>query len=270
MINTKKDRADLYLRLNRINLIKKLRPLLKVPGGSYHARLEDGKFVPNFPVLAIDSPWVQVQADLTMRCDIYHRVLFDVLGIIPSRCRECWKIVVRPNTLEQLFDLYEFQKDMGVPCKCGTEHRETTTGMYGGYFYARGKEAGLELYKEVRRLVDIHLAPDVEVILKRYCTEYEIGPKGQGPSDQLPALTEYEKWVEEEILRMFPRIGFDTPQGESVVANIMQEWIHFAYKRSASTGDESYLKFTSGSPLFRPYVTYHDGGNDNGGNKDSL
>ena len=61
MINTKKDRGGLYLRLNRMNLIKALEPLLGA-GGGYHCRIEDGKFVPNMPAMSTNAPWVYVKS----------------------------------------------------------------------------------------------------------------------------------------------------------------------------------------------------------------
>jgi len=256
MINTKKDRAGLYLRLDRINLIKKLKVLLG-PGGGYHLRMEDGKFEPNNPAMGDESPWIYVKTTLGARCDIYHRVFFNVLKHVPTYCRNCWKVVVRPQTLRELFDLYELQKAMGVSCKCGIEKRPTTTSLYGGYFYCRSKEEGLQRFKEVRKLVSRHLSKDTPVILKRYCTEFEIGPGAQGPSDQMPDTTPEEKEVEEYILDNFPRVGFGTPQPDHVIANVMVEWIHYAYRYHKATGDETFKEFTGGENLFPPYVTYH-------------
>jgi len=259
MISTKRDRANLYLKLDRINLIKKLAPLLR-PGGGYHCRIEDGKFVPNSVAMANDAPWVYVKSASDLRCDIFHAVLFNVCELIPSRCRECWKVVVRPRTLRELFDLYELQITMGVPCKCGMEKRLTTTSLYGGYFYCKGKEQGLERYKEVRELVSKHLSPDTGVVLKRYCTEYEIGPKGQGPSNELPDLTEDELWFEKYVIDHFPSVGFGTPQPDHITAQVMQDWIHYAYRYHKATGDETYLEFTGGSPLFKSTIFYHEEG----------
>jgi hypothetical protein len=199
-----------------------------------------------------------VQTEGSARCDIYHRVFFNVLKHIHSYCRDCWKVVVRPRTLRELFDLYELQREMGVPCKCGIERRITTTGLYGGYFYCRGKEQGLERYKQVRELVDARLSPETGVLLKRYCTEYEIGPNAQGPSDELPDLTAEEVAMEQYIEEKFPRVGYGTPQPDFVTANVMQEWIHYAYRYHACTGDETYKEFTGGDPLFPPYVTFHN------------
>lgn len=253
MINTKHDRNNLYLRLNRINLVKMLAPLL-TPGGGYHCRIEDGKFVPNAVAMSNDAPWVYVKSSSDLRCDIFHRVIFNTLGFIPSRCRECYKVVVRPRNVVELFNLYELQRGMGVPCKCGIEKRLTTNCHYGGYFYNKGLEEGLERYKQVRALVDEKLSPETGVILKRYCTEMEIGPDGHGPSNELPEMTEDEKWLEKYVIDHFPSVGFSSPQPDHIAAQVMMEWIHHAHQR----GDMSYMKFTDGSSLFKSVVTYHD------------
>ena len=249
MINTKKDRKNLYLRLDRLNLIKKLKALT-----SYHLRMEDGKFVPNSPAMAEDAPWVYVKTAVDARCDIYHRVFFQVLEHVPNYCRECYKIVVRPRNLIELFDLYEFQRDMGVPCKCGIERRPTTSNLYGGYFYTRGLEQGKRRYAQVRELTDKHLSPETPVILKRACTEFEIGPGSIGPSDKWPDCTNEEIEMEKYIIAHFPRVGFGTPQPDHITAAVMMEWIGHAYRY----GDPTYKEFTDGDPLFPPYVTYHD------------
>jgi len=254
MINTKIDRKNLYVRLCKMDLKKKLEPLLK---GQYHARMEDGKFVPNLPAMGLEAPWVYVKAS-PARCDIYHRVFFNILKMIPSYCRECYKVVVMPRTLVELFDLYELQREMGVFCKCGIELRRTDTRLYGGYFYCIGQKQGNERYKQVRALVNDHLSPETEVILKRYCTEYEIGPDNQGPSDELPDLTKEELEFEEYVLDHFPPVGFGTKQPDYLTASVMVDWIHHAYMHSKASGDLSYQEFTDGSPLFKPVVTYHN------------
>jgi len=238
MISTKRDRENLYLRLDKLNIIKKVKPLLD-RGGGYHCRLEDGRFVPNFPAMAWDAPWIYTKSSHATRCDIYHRILFNELNFIPSRCRRCFKVVVGPRSLVELFDLYELQKEMGVFSKCGIELRKTDTRLYGGYFYCDGVEQGKRRYKEVRKLVDERLSPETMVILKRYCTEFEIGPMGQGPSNELPELTEEEKEFEEYFMSLFPSMGFNTPQPDWIAASVMQNWIHHAYQH----GDPTYAMF---------------------------
>lgn len=256
MINTKKDRKNLYMTLDNLDLVGKLKPLLMRQG--YILRMEDSKFVPKMASVGWDAPWIYVQSDPCARCDVYHRVFFNVLGHIHTYCRSCWKVVVRPQNLIQLFDLYEFEKELCVPCKCGMELRDTVEGLYGGYFYTRSKEQGLERYKQVRALVDEHLGKDVPVILKRYCTEFELGGQGEingkGPSDKTPDTTPEEKEMEHYIESHFPKIGLNNPQPKHLVASVMKRWIHYAFEH----GDMTYKEFTDGKKLTKDYVTYHN------------
>ena len=255
MINTKTDRKNLYLSLDKLDLISKLRPLLE---REYVLRLEDGRFIPRHASLAPDPPWIYVKT-ANARCDLYNKVFYQHLGHIHSRCRDCWKVVARPRTVVELFDLYELQREMGVPCKCGIEPRESVNGLYGGYFYNRGPEEGFERYKQVRKAVDEQISPDMGVILKRMCTEFELGtpPGGDGthrPSDTIEDCTleeiEWEKWVEDQ----FPRVGFESRQTDIQMAKVMRRWIHHAYQN----GDNTYLEFTNGERLFNTVVTYHE------------
>ena len=254
-VNTKNDRSNLYLDLDKLDIVNRIRPLLQKAG--YKCRIEDGKFVPAYYQMGWDAPWVYVQHDPVGRCDIYHRVFYNLLDHIHSYCRNCWKVVVRPRTLVELFDLYEFQREMGVPCKCGLELRKTVEGLYGGYFYTRSKEEGLQRWAEVRELTDKNLSPEVPVILKRYCTEFELGGqhiKGQGPSDQVPDVTPEEKQMEEYIEAMFPCVGGNSGQPKHIIAGTMKRWIHHAFEH----GDMTYKHFTNGEKLTQDYVTYHD------------
>lgn len=260
MINTKRNRNQLYNQLKGFDLLDRLRPILTK--GGYKIRFEDGMFVPENPRMHHDSPWVFIKADPDMRCSLFHNVFFDVLRIIPSRCRDCWKVVARPKTLKDQFELYEVMRSMGVYCKIGIEKRPTTTSLYGAYFYCKGKEEGLYRYQEVRNLVDEYLSPGTPVVLKRYCTEYEIGSGSKGPSDKLPEMTESEKRYEEFVMAHFPETLGKGFQPDHVIAHVMRGWIHYAYKYHKATGDETYLEFTNGKPLYEPYVTYHDVGDD--------
>lgn len=252
MIDTKTDRKDLYLKLDKIDYVTKLKPLLEQKG--YKLRLEDGKFVPRNTACSYDVPWVYVKTTPEARCDIYQTVFHQIFKHVHSFCRECYKVVVRPRTLEELFDLYELERELDVPCKCGIERRDTVHGLYGGYFYNRGIKEGLERYKQVRELVNEKISTETPVILKRYCTEYEIGEKALGPSNEMPDITTEEREWEITVESLIPRVGFGTRQTDYQIAHVMRDWIHYAYKN----GDETYKLFTGGSPLFQKYVTYHE------------
>jgi len=245
-VNTKTNRNLLYLTLTKRDCLSKLKELL-----------------PKEILTRMAAPWIYVQPLISARCHLYNRVFFESLSHIHSYCRNCYKVVVRPRTIVELFDLYELQREMGVPCKCGLERRDTVHGLYGGYFYNRGKEEGLERLAQVKEAVARIISPDIPIILKRYCTEYEIGPGSKGPSDAMPDVTPAEREWELEIESLFP----NDPGRNSAVpidlvnVHVMVHWIHYAYKH----GDKTYSTFTDGNPLFPPYVTYSKE-NSNGSN----
>lgn len=251
MINSKEHRRNLYMFADRFDLIGKCKPLLERQG--YILRPEDSKFYPRTPSIAYDAPWLYVQSIPEARCDLYHKVFYNTLDHIHSYCRKCWKVVIRPKTLVQLFDLYEYQKTLGVPCKCGIELRQNVFGLYGGYFYCRSQEEGQERYEQIMDFCH----GTVPVLLKRYCTEFECGGmnvKGQGPSSNVPEdVTEEEREMEYYIESHFPPVPHTVSQSKHVVAATMKRWIHYAYAH----GDETYKEFTNGEDLFPQYETYH-------------
>ena len=154
------------------------------------------------------------------------------------------------DTVEQLFNLFELQKKLEHPSKCGLEIREFVHGNYGGYFYNRSKEDGLKCYEKVRAAVDQHVSPDASVILKCSCSEYEqeLGP----PADW--EITDYQREIEDWLTQnvVIPDNVFSQPI--MVQAWIMRRWLHHAY----SVGDGTYKKFTNGEPLAREIKTYHE------------
>ena len=260
MINTKlENRTELWSKLGKLGLVYKLRKILG-PTGGYRLRSEDGLFVPKNSALEPLTPWVHVKQVPESKCGLYHHVFFNVLEHIHSHCRSCWKIVVRPRTLVELFDLYELQKEMDVASKCGIEPRETVNGLYGGYFYTRSKEQGLERYEQVRKAVNKHISRAMPVILKRYCTEFEIGAsgggeiKGKGPSDKVGDVTPEEREMEIYIEAHFPDQHFASLQPEHLVASTMQTWIKWAYQH----GDLTWQEFTD-KPFLSSVITYHEG-----------
>ena len=250
MIDTKKDRKNLYLKLSEKDLISKYKSLLEKEG--YKLRVEDGKFVPKNIGSAYDVPWIYVKTDPRARCDIFHKVFHQIDKYVHSYCRNCYKVVVRPRNLVELFDLYEVQRSLDVPCKCGIERRQEVHGLYGGYFYNRGLEMGIERLAQVRELVAENLSTETPVFLKRYCTEFEIGPLSLGRSDEMSDATKDEIEHELKVMSLFPSVGVSTPQSDEQIAHVMMSWIHWAY----ANGDETYKEFTDGNPLFDKYVTY--------------
>ena len=227
----------------------------------------NGKLEPIRTQVAPDTPWVhhghQERADCFLGQLVFSVVaqrmkefFADGESFVPSACQDCYKVVVRPKTLIQLFALDDLQANLGLPCKCGIEPRGSVHGLYGGYFYNRSLVAGQECYRKVRMAIDedSYLGPKIPIILKRACTEME---HGVGPSDKW--IISEEQQVVEELIREWLVIPDDfQDQPTPVIWRTKRKWIEFAY----AYGDETYKKFTGGKPITPGYVTYHKEGSN--------
>lgn len=225
--------------------------------GAFKLR-DDGKFAYDSR-MSWDSPWHHVRMHPMLKCTLWHQIMFDVISLnlpsnqrfVPSNCHQCYKVVVRPKTLKQLFALLEMQKRLDLPSKCGIERRESVHGLYGGYFYNIGLEAGRECYKKIRGEVDNDqkLGRDITVLLKKACTEYE---HEMGPSDKWQ-ITEDQLAIEGLAETLIAQNDVLQRQAEHIQRHIHLKWIEWAY----AMGDPTYAEFTDG-PLYEPYVTYHE------------
>ena len=223
--------------------------------GGWHLRDVDGKLEATSH-MANESPWHHVKHAF-LDCQTWHRILFDVIfanmenPCVPSKCQNCWKVVVRPQTLKQLFALESVQKALDVPCKCGIEIRLTVHGLYGGYFYNYSFMEGLERYRQVRDAVDRHpdLGKDIPVFLKRACTEFEhlVG------DSKYWTVSDRQLELEQMVDRYIVKDDLNRSQPEHLVKHIHRKWIEFAF----AYGDPTYAEYTDGKPLFPKYRTYH-------------
>jgi len=245
------------------DVVEWLRPLWE--GGGWHL-CEDGKLRINMKRLMLDTPWVHHAHNCDNNCGYWNQILFTTVGLrmprlfadgqvfVPAGCQDCWKVVVRPRTLLQLFALDDLQERLGRPAKCGIELRDTVPALYGGYFYHRSREEGEAGYDLIRKAVDEdpYLGPGVGAILKRGCTEME---HAAGPSDKWEVhdwQAVVEKLIDDFIV--FEKIEAMLP--EQVVWHTKRRWIEFAY----ANGDETYKRFSGGKALKPDYVTYHEVG----------
>jgi hypothetical protein len=197
-----------------------------------------------------NTPWIFGMSSPERNCLLWHRVMYGIFGMLPIWCRlNCWKVVVRPRTLEELFLLKELQENLRVPCKLGVETRKSVFGNYGGYFYTNSFEEGCDRLDQVRKAVASFISPKTPVYLKLGCTEFE---HSFGPTDQYKAITKEEHRNEDTIRACFSEISCHFTQPQHLRDHIGQKWIHFAWER----GDPTVTKFNKGEPLFPRCITY--------------
>jgi hypothetical protein len=250
---------SIYQALCDEDILEKARGLLTQ--GGFFLRDTDGRITCERSV-SWDQPWHHVKHMDSVDCVLWFQIIFNGFSLplpkeerfVPLGCQDCYKVVVRPKTLKGLFSLLTMQKKLNRPSKCGIETRPSVCGLYGGYFYNRGLEEGLERYKEVRAAVNDtgNLGPDTVVMLKRGCTEMEHATK---PSNEW-GITDKQLHIESLVLRKFVIDPQSRMQTESIQLHTHKAWIEWAYQN----GDMTYLEYTDGKPLpqYPAYVTYHD------------
>lgn len=203
----------------------------------------------------IDHPWIHIRPDGTDAACISHRCLFfSLLGkgkaFVPTHCLQCWKVVVRPMTVEQLFNLLDVMEELQYRSKCGLEERDTVHGNYGGYFYCRSKEEGLARRAEVKPIIEKRVG-HVPIFLKRFCTEFEMNLcPGASSKYQQP---EWAKAVEEQFYAVFETPKESQEQPDFLKNHIKARWIIKAW----GLGDNTVKNLNDGRPLYPAYETYN-------------
>lgn len=205
-----------------------------------------------------NTPWIFMNRSPERNCLLWHRIMFSIFGMLPIWCRlHCWKVVVRPRTLEELFLLKELQEGLKLPSKLGMEVRRRVHGQYGGYFYTNSKEEGFDRLDLVRKEIESFIAPvssnpneGIPVYLKLACTEFE---HRFGPTDQYRPVTDIDRQNEDAINGCFESPSNAFIQPKHLRDHICQEWIHFAWDR----GDPTVARFNKNKPLFPDVVKYN-------------
>lgn len=201
----------------------------------------------------LETRWIYTNPNPDLHC-MYYRSIFDGYGFVPKKCLDCYKVVVAPRTFDELMKLLYVQELLIADnpkcwCKCGIEQRDFVPRNYGGYFYTRSLEQGQIRYETVRKAVDENISPDIDVVLKRYCTEFEIA---LGPSNlykRPDGADDVEKlfWQNVEVSQDAVR------QPDFVIRHIVQEWMMWAWGR----GDKTVMLYNNNEPFYPAYVTYH-------------
>jgi hypothetical protein len=190
-----------------------------------------------------------------------HKTIVNTFRVIPEYCFDCYKVLVAPRTVVELFKLLLVFGKIELPNnnsrKCMTERRNTSPGAYKGFIYCRGAEEAKEVLNIVRKAVSDDISFEVPVTLARGCSEFaqvhsEFGRINQGVATMKykPEWRFYEDFVDQNFV--FESAGDPDTQGfsETPAANTgdktvyppweiftMQYWLGYA----ATIGDMSYL-----------------------------
>lgn len=236
-------------------------------GANMKLDLHRMKMFPRSLEAASESNWIFFGPhNRAMDCGLWHGIMFKYWNLVPPYCRyRCYKVVVKIPTVETLMRFHNFIQGSAqhletiTPLygKCGIDERWYSDTPYDAFFYCTGLEDGLDRYETVRNLIRTHFtfAPDLPIILKRTCTEFE---KAHGPTNG-PYFNEP---MSPEDVDLFARLNdiydpqdFEVHQPAWLINKIYLRWIRFANRH----GDKSWLNYYSNSDDFLSVkaVTYH-------------
>ena len=246
-----------YRELRRRDVFDWMDPLLRK--GTFHVRRSDGKLEHGPMYEAYTTPWHHIRNAQGAKCPYLHRLCFEISPrtpagqFVPRRCQRCWKVVIRPRTLKELFALEDLLVKLDLPSKCGIERRSyspCSKNRYGGYIYNMSPQEGTDRLKVIRELVhnDPGLGEGVDVYLKRGCTEMEMA---MGRSDEWK-VTDIQNEVEDYLDWLVVMDVEESGQAKHVLNKVHMTWIEWA----AEIGDETYLEYTGGKPIYDPPVKY--------------
>ena len=190
-----------------------------------------------------------------------HLTVFNKFSVIPKYCFDCYKVLVEPRTVMELFKLKIVFDDIELKNnntrKCTVEGREGISGTYKGLIYCRGINEGEEICKLVQEVVSKEISNKICVTLKRGCSEYAlVFPEYALIRHDETNMSYNEEWQKYEELTDRDLVSsaqghvigtFNSPEHAPLEARIMLVWLKYA----ATIGDTSYLGI-SGKPL-NPY-----------------
>ena len=216
-----------------------------------------GRLVPKSPQGGRAIPWIFINQDARKKfCAFWNHVCTTHFNLIPTNCRmNCWKTVIKPRNVLELFEVYETMVALDLPSKVGMDMRNYTYGAWAGFVYADTLEEGREYYN---RLKDAVKPKRVPIILKRGCTEME----RLVSSDKWGTISEKDLELERRLCDLFE---FSEPyfaQAAWLKVEIRERWIRRAIEIGDPTAREAAEKYSEDPDIWEKLVvesvTYHD------------
>lgn len=190
-----------------------------------------------------------------------HMTIFREFNVVPEFCFDCYKVVIEPRTVIELFKLVLIFLNHKLPNdnvrKCMAEGREKVSGMYKGMIYCLGLEEGNKILETFQELIAEEISDKVPITLKRGCSEYahsypEYTRVSQGSifMDYMDEWKQYENIVDKKMVinrPPDPNATYNHAAYSLRDAEAMYAWLRYA----ATIGDLSYLKISDST--LEPY-----------------
>ena len=189
-----------------------------------------------------NPPWRHFGRDYRMKCTYWKWVIYKGVveltpgvDFVPSKCHDCYKIVVVPRSYHELKDLEQLMlKICGVDfaAKCGIERRETVDRNYGGYFYCRGKEEADERFEMIRDMVN----PDIPMHIQHSGTYFA---EKQGPPSEW-VITDKQMEIEYHLDRRADTNQSNPPQTPEEISGVHDLWREFTVENGRAVCDKGF------------------------------
>jgi hypothetical protein len=224
---------------------------------------DTGMVIPRDISLSYNSNWIFFGASTLCRdCFLWHQIMFTFFdNFVPEFCRlRCYKVVVKVRDFSEAFQFYTLMN--ASPCikaeispicgKVGIDERFYSSGHFNGFVYADGLEDALTKYRIVRELVDDHLSPDIPIIIKRTCTEFE---RKHGATDQpfWQAMPKEDLDFQRRLEDIFIERRSYTNQPDWLKNKVISKMVKWAN----TVGDRTWVEFVGKDNLTMQAVTYH-------------
>lgn len=255
--------SSIMERLDKTDIIGRLQPHLDAGEFSYDF-LTDDTIRFNTQIYTTDN-WLHSRYDKNRLCHNWWSKYFGVFRVVPKKClNHCYKIMAshrgfdverkqyRQLNMSEVMDIYEFQAKMGITAKCGMDNRDYTPTIWGAFWYNDSLASAEELYPVIREGMD-KINPDIQVDIKRGCTEMELylGPSNEweGREVEWEEIEEaLDKWVS-----VLPNHDVER-QHELIQQSIKIRFLHWAYMH----GDMTYKEFIDGDDLIHRFKAFHE------------
>ena len=190
-------------------------------------------------------------------CCRRHRLVFTSFNVIPEYCFNCYKIAIEPRNVIELFKLMMVFEAVNLPNdntrKCTVETRPEISGTYKGLIYFQDLNEATELLPIIKELISENISNDINVSIKRGCSEYPLKyPEYANFENEGNQFTykkkwrEYEEYADRNLIQDLVENKRDSHNPivssgfTSKDISVMYSWLEYA----KTIGDKSYLKIT--------------------------
>jgi len=234
--------------------------------GIVHLNHDTGLIEPSSNSMNYDSNWIFFGRTTSLRdCFLWHQVMFNNFDhFVPEFCKlNCYKVVVKVRNFLEAIQLYNamqagpaIRADLTlIHGKVGIDERFYSDGFFNGFIYCNGLADAREKYEAVGEIVttQIPTGPDIPIIIKRSCTEFE---RVHGPTDNSfwNTFTDEERDFQNHIEDIFVRQTVCAAQPDWLKNRTITKMIKWAN----TVGDKSWIEYFGLDFLTMKAVTYHE------------